>query len=111
MSHPPMFWALGALAATAAGVPAWRRFAPRSFWFLFAFPLKATRVYLTWARVASSCGLACKRRRWPWTLDAVPVAGAITRTSVLLAQRRRVRRVEVPHPPGLGFLHPNTLGW
>jgi S-DNA-T family DNA segregation ATPase FtsK/SpoIIIE len=108
MSHPLM---LGALAATAAGVPAWRHFAPRSFWFLAAFPIKAVRVYLTWAHVTASCGLASRRRRWRWTIDAVPVAGSIARTGVLLTQRRRVRRVEVPDPPGLGVLRPNVLGW
>ncbi|HEV2372746.1 MAG TPA: FtsK/SpoIIIE domain-containing protein [Streptosporangiaceae bacterium] len=111
MSHPLIYLALGALAAAAAGVPTWRHYAPRSFWFLLGFPIKAMRVYLTWAHVAASCGLASKRRRWRWTLDAVPVAGSLTRASVMLRQRRRVRRVEISHPPGLGLLHPNALGW
>jgi FtsK/SpoIIIE family len=110
MSHP-LNLVLGALAAAAAGVPAWRHFAPRSFWLLAAFPVKAIRVHLTWAHVTASCGLAARRRRWRWTLDAVPVAGSIARTSVLLTERRRVRRVDVPHPPGLGLLRPSTLGW
>lgn len=111
MSYPLMFWVLGALAASAAGVLGWRHFAPRSYWLCLAFPLKAIRVYLTWAHVTSSCGLAGKRRRWRWTLDAVPVAGSLHRTGVLLTERRRVRRVEVAHPPGLGLLRPNVLGW
>jgi hypothetical protein len=107
----PLYLVLGALAAAAAGVPAWARYAPRSCWLAVGFPAKAIRVYLTWTHVASSCGLAAKRRRWRWTLDAVPVAGSLARTSVLLTQRRRARRVEVPHPPGLGLLRPNTRGW
>jgi hypothetical protein len=65
MSHPLL---LGALAASAAGVPAWRHVAPRSLWYLVAFPLKALRVYLTWTHVAASCSLSAKRRRWRWTL-------------------------------------------
>jgi hypothetical protein len=59
-----MFLALGALAAAAAGVPAWAYFAPRSFWWGLGFPAKAIRVYLTWAHVASACRLSAKRRRW-----------------------------------------------
>jgi len=111
MSHSMMFLALGALAAAAAGVPAWAWLGPRSFWWAVGFPAKAVRVYLTWAHVAASCGLASKRRRWRWTLDAVPVAGSLHRTSVLLNERRRVRRVEVQRAPGLGLLRPNARGW
>src|ERR1017187_3131373 len=101
MTHSMMFLALGARAASAAGVPAWARLGPRSFWWGLGFPAKAIRVYLTWAHAAASCGLAAKRRRWRWTLDAVPLAGSLPRTSVLLAERRRVRRVEVQRAPGL----------
>lgn len=111
MSHPLMFLVLGALAAVAAGVPAWARLAPVSWWLILGFPVKAVCVYLTWAHVTASCGLAARRRRWRWTLDAVPVAGSLARTSVLLTERRRVRRVEVPYPPGLGLLRPNARGW
>jgi len=107
----PLFLVLGALAAVAAGVPAWAHFAPRSYWLNVGFPAKAIRVYLTWTHVTSSCGLASKRRRWRLSLDAVPVAGSLARTTVLLTERRRVRRVEVPYPPGLGLLHPNARGW
>lgn len=111
MSHPLMFLVLGALAAVAAGVPAWARLAPVSWWLILGFPVKAVCVYLTWSHVTASCGLAARRRRWRWTLDAVPVAGSLTRASVLLTERRRVRRVEVPHPPGLGLLRPSARGW
>jgi hypothetical protein len=112
VTHPPaLLLALGALAASAAGVLAWRRISPRTFWLLAAFPLRAVRVYLTWAHIASSCGLARRRRRWRWTLDAVPLAGSLRRTSVLLTERHRVRRVDVEHAPRLGLLRPCALGW
>lgn len=109
MTHP--LWVLGALATLAAGVLGWRCLAPRSYWLCLAFPLKAIRVYLTWAHVSASCGLAGRRRRWRWTLDAVPIAGSMRRAGVLLTERHRVRRVEVAHPPGLGMLLPSALGW
>src|ERR1035441_6923340 len=111
MTHSIMFLALGALAASAAGVPAWAWLAPRSFWWAVGFPAKAIRVYLTWAHGAASCGLASKRRRWRWTLDAVPLAGSPHPTNVLLTERRRVRRVEVQRAPGLGLLRPSARGW
>ncbi len=102
---------LGALTAAAAGVPAWARLRPVSFWYCAGFPAKAIRVRLTWPHVADSCGLAARRRTWRWTLDAVPVAGTLKRTSVLLTPRRRIRRTSVVHAPGLGFLRPNRMGW
>jgi len=111
MNRPLMFLALGALAAIAAGVPAWRRYAPRSWWLLAAFPVTAIRVYLTWPHVASGCRLSQRRRRWRWTLDAVPVAGSMRRTSVLLTERRRVRRVDVDRAPRLSRLRPAGPGW
>jgi hypothetical protein len=45
------------LAATAAGALTWRHYAPRSFWLIAVFPFKAAHLYLTWAHVASGCGL------------------------------------------------------
>ncbi len=63
MSHPLIYLTLGALAAATAGVPVWARLAPRSFWLYIAFPVRAIRLYLTWAHVADSCGLAVRRRR------------------------------------------------
>jgi S-DNA-T family DNA segregation ATPase FtsK/SpoIIIE len=110
MSHP-LVLALGALAAVAAGVPAWRRLSPRSYWYGAAFPAKTVRVYLTWAHVASSCGLSARRRRWRWTLDAVPLAGSLHRGGVLLTERHRVRRVQVERAPRLGLPRPCALGW
>jgi hypothetical protein len=111
MPEHVLLLALGALAALAAGVPTWARLAPRSWWVILGFPLKAARVYLTWAHVTAACGLSGKRRRFRWTLDAVPVAGPLARHSVLLTERHRVRRIEVPYPPGLGLLRPSVSGW
>lgn len=111
MSHPFLVLVLGALAVTAAGVPTWAHLHPTSFWYCVRFPLKAIRVRLTWSHVAESCGLAPERVRWRWTLDAVPVAGTLKRTSVLLTPGRRPRRISVAHPPGLGLLRPNRMGW
>jgi hypothetical protein len=111
MSHPLLPLVLGALAVIAAGVPTWARLHPTSFWYGLSFPTKAIQVRLTWAHVAASCGLARERVRWRWTLDAVPVAGTLKRTSVLLTPGRRMRRVTVLHAPGLGFLRPNRMGW
>ncbi len=111
MSHLLPVLVPGALAAAAAGVPAWAHVSPASFWLACRFPVKALRVRLTWAHTAASCGLASERRRWRCTLDAVPVAGTLKRTSVLLTPGRRMRRVPVIHAPGLGLLRPNRMGW
>jgi S-DNA-T family DNA segregation ATPase FtsK/SpoIIIE len=43
-----MLVVLGSLAALAAGGWAWRKHAPRSFWYAIEFPIKAALVYLTW---------------------------------------------------------------
>ena len=51
MTNYLLYLVLGALAAVAAGVPTWAHFAPRSYWLTIGFPLKATRVYLTWTHV------------------------------------------------------------
>jgi hypothetical protein len=103
-----------ALAAAAAGALAWRHYLPRSFWLVAVFPLRAVHLYLTWAHVASGCRLTTRRRRWRWTLEAVPVAGPLAyaaRGAVLASQRRRLRRVDVERSPRLGVPHPNALGW
>jgi hypothetical protein len=105
--------ALGALAASAAGGWAWRRWLPRSFWYVIEFPVKAALVYLTWSHVAYGCGLSCKRRRWRLSLDAVPLAGSVSRSArdVLVVERRRVRSVVIDKAPPLWVLRPTRLGW
>lgn len=102
------------LAASAARALCWRHYAPRSFWLIAVFPFRAVHLYLTWAHVASGCGLTSKRRRWRWTLEAVPVAGTLARhtgATMTVAGKRRVRRVSVEHAPRLGVPRPSPLGW
>ena len=103
---------LGVLAAAAAGLWAWRRYHPASFWYGIGFPLRAALVYLTWHHVASGCRLTRNRRRFRLTLDAVPVVGPASRHAVTVVEhRRRLRRVDVEHAPRLGVLRPTRLGW
>ncbi|NEA28322.1 FtsK/SpoIIIE domain-containing protein [Actinomadura bangladeshensis] len=103
---------LGVLAAAAAGLWAWRRFHPASFWYGVGFPARAVLVYLTWHHVASGCKLTRQRRRFRFTLGAVPVVGPASRsTATVVEQKRRVRRVDVEHAPRLGLLRPTGLGW
>ncbi|MFG2021079.1 FtsK/SpoIIIE domain-containing protein [Actinomadura geliboluensis] len=107
-----LLWVLGVLAAAAAGLWAWRRFHPASFWYGVAFPLRAVLVYLTWHHVASGCKLTRNRRRFRLTLDAIPVVGPASRSAAtVVEQKRRVRRVDVERAPRLGVLRPTRLGW
>jgi hypothetical protein len=70
------------------------------------------RVYLTWGHVASGCGLSSKRRRFRWTLDAVPVMASMTRrTAALVEQKHRVQRMEIDRSPRIGLLRPTRLDW
>ncbi|MUN38188.1 FtsK/SpoIIIE domain-containing protein [Actinomadura litoris] len=102
----------GVLAAAAAGLWAWRRFHPVSFWYGVAFPARAVLVYLSWHHVASGCRLTRHRRRLRLTLDAVPVVGGASRAEAAVVEhKRRVRRVDVERAPRLGLLRPTRLGW
>jgi hypothetical protein len=103
-----MYAALGFLAASAAGAWAWRHWLPRSFWCLVGFPLKAVRIYLTWRHVAYGCTLTRKRRVWRLSLDALPGLGT---ASVVIQERRRVRRVDIERAPRLGIMRPTVMGW
>jgi S-DNA-T family DNA segregation ATPase FtsK/SpoIIIE len=103
---------LGVLAAAVAGLWAWRRYHPASFWYGVGFPARAMLVYLTWHHVASGCKLTRNRRRFRLTLDAVPVVGPAARNAAtVVEQKRRVRRVDVERAPRLGMLRPTRLGW
>lgn len=103
---------LGALAAAAAGLWAWCRWHPASFWYGIGFPARAVLVYLTWHHVASGCGLTRTRRRWRLTLEALPVLGAASRSAATVVQhKRKLRRVDVERAPRLGLLRPTRLGW
>ena len=104
--------ALGVLTVGAVGLGAWRLWHPASFWYGVGFPSRAALVYLTWRHVASGCGLTRHRRRWRWTLDAVPVVGPAARgAATVVKHRRRMRRVDVERAPRLGVLRPTRLGW
>jgi hypothetical protein len=103
-----------ALAASAAGALAWLHYAPRSFWLVAVFPFRAAHLYLTWAHVASGCRLTIRRRRWRWTLEAVPVTGTLSRATgaaMTVTGKRRVRRVDIERAPKLGVPRPGALGW
>ncbi|GGU92186.1 conjugal transfer protein TraS [Actinomadura cremea] len=107
-----LMW-LGALAVVvAAGLWAWRRWHPASFWYGVGFPFRAVLVYGTWHHVASGCKLTRRRRRFRLTLDAVPVVGPAARSAAtVVEQKRRVRRVDVERAPRLGLLRPTRRGW
>ncbi|SEG94709.1 DNA segregation ATPase FtsK/SpoIIIE, S-DNA-T family [Thermomonospora echinospora] len=98
-------------AVVVAGLWAWRRYHPASFWYGVGYPSRMLLVYLTWAHVASGCGLSRKRRRWRLTLDAVPVAGPAARSVTVAQYKRRMRRVDIERAPRLGWLRPTRLGW
>ncbi|MEO3876111.1 hypothetical protein ABGB18_45720 [Nonomuraea sp. B12E4] len=55
---------LAVLAAAAAGLWAWRRWHPGSFWLVVGFPLVALSVRASWRRVALGCNLTKKRQRF-----------------------------------------------
>jgi hypothetical protein len=104
----------GVLAAAAAGALAWRHWSPTTWWLAVVFPLRAIHMYLTWAHIASGCGLTHKRRRWRWSLEAMPIAGHAARSAEAVAEiayRRRMRRTDVERAPRLGLPRPNPLGW
>jgi hypothetical protein len=103
-----MYAVLGFLVASAAGAWAWRHWFPRSFWYAVAFPLKAVCVYLTWRHVAYGCTLTRKRRAWRLSLEAVP---GLRTASVVIHERRRVRRVDIDRAPRLGLMRPTVMGW
>ncbi|WP_242614310.1 FtsK/SpoIIIE domain-containing protein [Actinomadura roseirufa] len=103
---------LGVSAAAAAGLWAWSRWHPLSFWYGVAFPVRLVRVYLTWRAVASGCKLARTKRAWRVTLDAIPVVGLAARSAAsVVEQKRRVRRVSVEQAPRLGLMLPTPYGW
>ncbi len=109
-ANEKLIFGLVVLAAAAAGAAAWRRYAPRSFWFWIAFPLRAIWVYLTWGHVAYGCKLTRKRHRMRLSLEAVHLASAASDITTF-TQRRKIRRVPVDKAPRLGLLRPTELGW
>ncbi|GAA2441089.1 FtsK/SpoIIIE domain-containing protein [Actinomadura vinacea] len=112
MDASTVFPVLGVSAAAAAGLWAWARWHPSSFWYGVAFPVRVVRVYLTWRSVASGCKLTRSKRAWRVTLDAIPVVGPAARSAAtVVEQKRRVRRVDVEQAPRLGLMLPTPYGW
>jgi S-DNA-T family DNA segregation ATPase FtsK/SpoIIIE len=112
MDHATLALVLGVPAAFAVGLWAWRTYHPLSFWYLVGFPIKAVRLYLTWDDVAAGCKLTRRRRAWRYTLTAVPLIGAVSRsTETVFQEKRRLRRVEVERAARLGLIRPTSIGW
>jgi DNA segregation ATPase FtsK/SpoIIIE, S-DNA-T family len=97
---------LGVLAASAAGLWAWRRWHYRSFWLVVAFPLTAISVWATWRKVALGCGLTKKRQRFWFTT----VPGLVASTGVVRV-RRRWQRIAVDTRPFMWLPKPTRYGW
>ncbi|GAB3279667.1 FtsK/SpoIIIE domain-containing protein [Actinocorallia lasiicapitis] len=74
-----------AIAVVGAGLWAWRRWHPVSFWLLIAFPASLIGLYASWRRVAGGCGLTLRPR---------PPAKGLPDLV-----------------PGLGLARPTTAGW
>ncbi|TXK35110.1 FtsK/SpoIIIE domain-containing protein [Nonomuraea sp. C10] len=101
-----LWWALGVLAAVAAGLWAWRRWHYRSFWFVVGFPIVAITVRATWRKVALGCGLTKKRQRFWFTT----VPGLVSSTGVVRV-RRKFQRVAVDTKPWMWLPLPTRHGW
>ncbi|WP_252375001.1 MULTISPECIES: FtsK/SpoIIIE domain-containing protein [unclassified Nonomuraea] len=97
---------LGALAAVAAGLWAWRRWHYRSFWLAIGFPLTAISVRASWRKVALGCGLTKKRQRFWFTT----VPGMVASTGVVRV-RRRFQRIAVDTAPFMWLPMPTRHGW
>ncbi len=97
---------LGALAAAAAGLWAWRHYHYRSFWLIIGFPFAALSVRATWRTVALGCGLTKKRQRFWFTT----VPGLVASTGVVRV-RRRFQRVAVDVKPWMWLPRPTRYGW
>ncbi|MFC7646969.1 hypothetical protein ACFQX6_45350 [Streptosporangium lutulentum] len=98
--------ALGVLAASVAGLWAWRRWYYRSFWLCLGYPLTAITVRFTWRKVALGCGLTKKRQRFWFTT----VPGLISSTG-LVRVKRRLQRVAVDTKPWMWLPMPTRHGW
>ncbi|MDA0632272.1 FtsK/SpoIIIE domain-containing protein [Nonomuraea sp. MCN248] len=100
------WWALGVLAAVAAGLWAWRRWHYRSFWLVVGFPIVAITVRASWRKVALGCGLTKKRQRFWFTT----VPGLVSSTGVIRV-KRRFQRIAVDTKPFMWLPLPTRHGW
>ncbi|MFI7452755.1 FtsK/SpoIIIE domain-containing protein [Nonomuraea sp. NPDC049714] len=100
------WWTLAVLAATAAGLWAWRRWHYRSFWLTLGYPITAVTVVATWRKVALGCGLTKKRQRFWFTT----VPGLVASTGVVRV-RRKWQRIAVDTKPWMWLPMPTRHGW
>ncbi|GLX95533.1 FtsK/SpoIIIE domain-containing protein [Herbidospora sp. NBRC 101105] len=98
--------ALIALAASAAGLWAWRHFYAASFWLVIGYLLTSIRVRLTWRKIALGCGLT-KRRQRPRFLR---VPRLVLETGTVQVNRRW-RRVGLDAKPWMWWPMPTRHGW
>ncbi|GAA1290350.1 conjugal transfer protein TraS [Planotetraspora silvatica] len=104
---PDTLWTtLGALAALAAGLWAWRRYHYPSFWLVIGFPLMAITIRASWRTVAGGCGLTKKRQRFWFTTNPRLIA-----STGLVKVRRRFQRVAVDTKPFMWLPRPTRHGW
>ncbi|MGI5286562.1 FtsK/SpoIIIE domain-containing protein [Nonomuraea polychroma] len=97
---------LTVLAAVAAGLWAWRRWHPQSFWLVVGYPIIALSVLASWRRVALGCGLTKKRQRFWFTT----VPGMVASTGVVRV-KRRFQRIAVDTKPFMWLPMPTRHGW
>ncbi|MFI7708627.1 FtsK/SpoIIIE domain-containing protein [Nonomuraea sp. NPDC049480] len=97
---------LTVLAAVAAGLWAWRRWHPGSFWLMIGYPITALSVRASWRRVALGCGLTKKRQRFWFTT----VPGMIASTGIVRV-KRRFQRIAVDTKPFMWLPTPTRHGW
>ncbi|MBO3748790.1 cell division protein FtsK [Streptosporangiaceae bacterium NEAU-GS5] len=97
---------LAVLAATAAGLWAWRPLHYPSWWYVVGYPFTVLYVLLTWRQVAIGCALTKKKQRFWFTI----VPNLVTSTGIVRV-RRRFQRVEVTTAPWLGLPRPTRYGW
>ncbi|MEU8394069.1 FtsK/SpoIIIE domain-containing protein [Nonomuraea sp. NPDC048892] len=97
---------LAVLAASAAGLWAWRRWHYRSFWLVIGFPITAITIRATWRKVALGCNLTKKRQRFWFTT----VPGLVASTGVVRV-RRKWQRIAVDTKPFMWLPLPTRHGW
>jgi S-DNA-T family DNA segregation ATPase FtsK/SpoIIIE len=97
---------LGVLAASVAGLRAWRRQHYRSFWLCLIYPLTALTIRSTWRKIALGCGLTKKRQRFWFTT----VPGLVSSTGTVRV-KRRFQRVAVDTKPWMWLPMPTRYGW
>ncbi|MFG1879395.1 FtsK/SpoIIIE domain-containing protein [Sphaerisporangium sp. NPDC049003] len=97
---------LGVLAASVAGLRAWRHRHYHSFWLCLIYPMTALTIRMSWRKVALGCGLTKKRQRFWFTT----VPGLVSSTGTFRV-KRRFQRVAVDTKPWMWLPMPTRYGW